>query len=106
MLELEKAQRQEQALHFRPAKSHLPNRSTSPERSTSPATSNSQGKNSRPQTSTPRAAPIAKASTPPQKMLEPKASEKPVLFRKVRPDGLDQQMNAVPDEEQEIYVWE
>lgn len=34
MLELEKSQRQEQAMHFRPAKSHLPGRSSRASHST------------------------------------------------------------------------
>jgi hypothetical protein len=98
MLEMEKAQKQEHSIHFRPAKSHLPGRSNSPGRSSAPkATSSSE--------STPRAAPIAKSSSLPKEESEKKASDKQVLFRKVRPDGLDQQIKA-DDDEQETYVWE
>lgn len=102
MIELEKAQRQEQALHFRPAKSHLPARSNHPARSTAPQ----PAKSAHPHSSTPRAAPVATASTPPQKASEGKTLEKPVLFRKVRPDGLDQPAKVGTDEDQELYVWE
>jgi hypothetical protein len=106
MIQLEKAQRQEQALHFRPAKSHLPMRSTLPGRSAAPATGTAASKSTNPHASTPRPAPVAKVSTPPEKTTETKASEKPVLFRKVRPDGLDQPQKAGVDEDQELYVWE
>ncbi len=117
MQELEKSQRQDQAMQFRPAKSHRPGRSSHPSRSTvpphkstsprasSPRASTSPKSSSR-RSSTPRPAPVAKSSTPPEQVANPKKSDKPVLFRKVRPDGLDQQVDTSSDEDKEKYMWE
>jgi len=108
MMELEKSQRQEQAMHFRPTKSHLPSRSASPSRSSSPAKSSSPRSSTPPAgpRAAPRAAPVAKASTPPEETIEKKASDTPVLFRKVRLDGGDDFVDSVKEEDQELYVWE
>lgn len=97
VIELEKAQRQEQALNFRPAKSHLPGRSVVPALTS---------EDSSPHRSTPRAAPVAKVSVHEEKKLESIPSDKPVLFRKVRPDGLEQPDKAGMGADQELYVWE
>ncbi len=116
MRELEKSQRQDQPMQFRPAKSHRPGRSSLPSRSSVPPhkssprassakISTSPNASSR-RSSTPRPAPVAKSSTPPDKIAEGKKSEKPVLFRKVRPDGLDQQVESTLDEDKEKYIWE
>ncbi|MDF3129091.1 hypothetical protein P0Y35_07780 [Kiritimatiellaeota bacterium B1221] len=116
MQELEKSQRQDQSMQFRPAKSHRPGRSTHPARSSvpphkssprasSPRASTSPKSSSR-SSSTPRPAPVAKSSTPPEDLVNPKKSDQPVLFRKVRPDGLDQQVDVSSDEDQEKYMWE
>lgn len=102
MEELEKAQKQEQLIHFRPAATHHPGRSTRP------SVSASAGR-----TSPSRTAPVAKAvsdSTKPKASggvaeSGKKASAKPVLFRKVRPDGGEREVEPV-DEGEEHYVWE
>ena len=104
MMELEKSQRQEQAMHFRPTKSHLPSRSSSPSPSSSSVKSSSPRSSTPP--AAPRAAPVAKASTPPEETIEKKASDTPVLFRKVRLDGGDDFVDSVKEEDQELYVWE
>lgn len=104
MQELEKSQRQDQAMHFRPAKSHVPGRSSHPGRSRGPV--HSASSSSVPsKSSTPRAAPVAKISTPPEPTTKQSAADKQVLFRKVRPDGVEPQLES-PNEDQDLYVWE
>lgn len=100
LVELEKAQRQEQAMHFRPAKSHLPTRSSKPSTSSVPLAVSAA------KASIPQAAPLAKISTPPEKSSGQDIPEKQVLFRKVRLDGGDQRIDTLKDEDQELYVWE
>lgn len=104
LLELEKAQRQEQAMHFRPAKSHVPGRSVHPGRSRGP-THPSSSSSAPAKASTPRAAPVAKSTTPPESTPKKSSTGKQVLFRKVRPDGVDSKLES-PNEDQELYVWE
>ncbi|MDA3875171.1 MAG: hypothetical protein PF795_14580 [Kiritimatiellae bacterium] len=103
--ELEKAQRQEQAMHFRPAKSHVPGRSGHPGRSRGPVYSSPSSSSVPSKASTPRAAPVAKSSTPPEPTPKKSSGDKQVLFRKVRPDGVEPQLES-PNEDQELYVWE
>jgi hypothetical protein len=105
LLELEKAQRHEQTMHFRPSKSHMPGRSNHPGRSRGAPPSSSPSSSSTSKISTPRAAPVAKISTLPDESKKKEAPEKQVLFRKVRPDGVESELES-PSKDQEPYVWE
>lgn len=105
MLELEKAQKEENAMHFRPAKSHLPSRSSGPNHSSRPAKSASARDEVTPEKA-PRAAPVAKSSSHSEDAVSAQTSDQPSLFRKVGPDGRDHEFSGMEDEDQELYVWE
>jgi len=112
LAEMEKAQRQEQPMHFRPAKSHPASRSVG--RSRGPhvraSASTSRAPVSAGRASTPREAPVAKASSIPKgrsstPAKSSKMDDKQNIFRKVRPDGIDlQDSKSSPTEE--TYAWE
>jgi len=121
LMELERAQKQEQAMHFRPmkpphpaARSALPSRSTLPHQ-TSGTSRSSVPRASSPRSSTPKAAPVAKASSRPaeaKKEMEKKPDsasssvETPQLFRKVRPSGAADLAPESDRDDQDEYIWE
>jgi hypothetical protein len=119
LLELERSQKQDQPMHFRPAKSsHPASRSNRPALSGKPHQSSGPGRTTSPRASTPKAAPVAKSSSLPE--MSPKKSEKksepapssspqketPQLFRKVRPTGSAEPDLSGDSDEQDEYVWE
>ena len=107
LIEFENAQKRENRMHFRPAKSTPPTaRSSLPSRSTSPPHETS---------SAPKAAPVAKSfsdeeipSVQPKETSEPKApaKEAPQLFRKVNPSGGTHRDEDAETHDRESYVWE
>lgn len=105
MEELERSQKQEPPMHFRPAATHYPGRSSRPSRSSRPGAASA----SSPARTAPVAKPASESSKPDASRGKEKtvkeATAKPVLFRKVRPDGMER--GVEPDEEdEELYVWE
>jgi hypothetical protein len=110
--ELERAQKQEHAIHFRPAKSSHPgSRSTSPSRSSRPHQSSGLHQTDRTASAAPRAAPVAKVYADPEKpaaSFEPIAPAKDVrpLFRKVNPSGSANNGVDSETDEKDHYVWE
>jgi len=113
--DLERSQKQEHAIHFRPATpSSNASRSSHPSRSSKPYQSNSAYFSDQP-SSAPKAAPVAKPAQPTEKRFESSvdkpgaaASSKdtPALFRKVKPTGSGKSDLDPKTDDKDTYVWE
>ena len=115
IIELEKAQKQENRMHFRPAKStSTVSRPAVSTRSTPPHQSSNVHGADRVSSSAPKAAPVAKSfqdsdipSVEPKEKSEPHSPKEPApFFRKVRPSGSSSDNSEYEKHDKENYIWE
>jgi hypothetical protein len=109
LLELERSQKKEQAMHFRPVGSlHQTSRSIVPSHSSLPhASSGKHPANSSPRASTPRTSSHRSskdAHSPGDDLKTSSKPNTPNLFRKVRPNGVAEAESG--RKEQDEYIWE